>query len=217
MIAKECRDWLESVRDCFPKNKIAGLPELIEELGPAARGRWQIGLDSRDVFARPELRFFGRENGFDAFAKKAVKRLGLSARGGKPPAAGLPWLSFAWDMKEGSVADPWLSGSTGIHAASPFTKELLEEPALAALLEDFSALCPIEALISEWGLEGGTKVPRERWGLRLAAPEPWTRFMRLGIADPFLGMYSHLSYLNLDRRVAEISFEGARVKVYLGA
>lgn len=125
-------------------------------------------------------------------------------------------LELEWSLVKDAPLGRWTAAERRVEAA-PFTKDLLSDPAAAAVLEDFVALCPPEALLVERLRAKGGWTQSARWGLRLARPEPWPRFARLNLADPLVSHSTRLAHVVAGRSVREIWFEGAALTVYVGS
>jgi hypothetical protein len=164
------------------------LTRLRRAVESAGCGRWEVGISSA---------------GLDEATLRGYDGGGLASRE-------LPW-SLARDQ-----APP--PGPARKVSLRPLTREFLAEPAVAALLGDFLARCPADELVLESRKdEAGRWAQSERWGLRLRRPEPWPRFARLTLAEPFAARGTILAYLLRATRVREVRFEGPSVTAFLSA
>lgn len=238
MNIKRGLEWLKAFGECFPRAKCRGLKSLLAGFSGEA-WRWEIGLDSADKFCRISLRCFGfpqaRALDFGRFRRRASTLVpNLLQTRPLPPPVDIPWLSLGWNLKKDALEDACLySGvmalkpsskyAAGIRSdgkeiilhAQPFSKGWLKD---ASLANAFSGLFPVRRIVTEWEMApGGKPVAREKWALIFQESVPWPRFICSNLADPFLPESSQMTYLLLNGRVSEISFQGGALCVYFGA
>jgi hypothetical protein len=190
MILKECLEWITAAEQLLRGRRLPRLRLAVEALGRShGQARWQVGVSSA---------------GLDT----ASVRLLVAGRK-------LPVAALEWSLARDEALPP---GPRRKATLRPLTPEFLAEPAVAALLGDFVARCPARELVLETEKDArGRWIQSARWGLRLARPEPWARFARLTLAEPFAPRATIMAYLLSSRAVHEVRFEGPAVTVFLGA
>lgn len=206
MTHKECRDWLTALSQCLPRVKAAGLKRALEGWGRREPGgRWQAGLYSADLFSAVTLRRLDDGGGF-------------------------PTRSWRWDLRRDAAVGAWTyraeargvlrvgdDGSRALLRARPVSADLLRDAQLSAVFGDFSALCPIRDLVTEWRQTGAGLEASECWSLRLGGGAAWPLFARASVADPFLPESARLAYLLRDLKVRELALEGGALGVFVSA
>ncbi len=213
MNVKERVDWLAALKACFPKHDLRAMELAAEGVDGRAKGRWELSVRGGEP-GRAGLRFFGAEpSAYGAWQAGCSEAFGLGPWKGAPaPAKDGPWLQAAWDLKTGrwtalrffGAGEAWdFSAGRKTPArrrlqSAPYRGRLFGEPALDEALKAFHGLCPI-ARVTTGG--GG-------WSLRLEAPVRWPQFARTDLSAAFTAQSSQLGLFLLDRRVAELSFDG---------
>ncbi len=211
MNSKERTEWIKAVGACVPDAVVKGMLAAAEAVD--APGRWEVSVCGGGLRSAG-LRFFG-EGDYARWRKACGKAFGLAGAGPDGPAAGLPWLTAAWDLKTGRWTALRLSGSARgkaaawefrpgraparrILAPAAFKAGAFGEPALDGALEEFSRLAPLAAL----------SVEAPGWSLRLRRPLRWPLFARCDLSAAFTQTSSQLALFLLDRSVTELSFDG---------
>lgn len=233
MIGKELSDWLTTASRCLPGVLTGRLRKRAAELDAAAGGgRWEAGLWSGPALDRVTLSLYAA--GADAQLRSAAAL--LLGSGAKPPRAaapGIPWLELDWSLAKDEPLGAWVAGFDAsnqtrarVVAASgkeravgrtPFSLRALGGGEAASFVADFANLCPVESLRLEWRRDHqGCLCPAPVWGLRLARPEPWPRFVRANLADPLIPHASALAFLMEDRPVREVRFEEGALCALVG-
>ncbi|MFI5351293.1 MAG: hypothetical protein ACHQ2Z_17240, partial [Elusimicrobiota bacterium] len=173
-------------------------------------GGFCAGLEAKTL----AIRDFGTGGGFGAWKRAAGEALKMDVgENVSPPADGLPWLSLVWD----AAADRPLRVGPGavILKPAPYEARAIADAALAKILADFDALCPIRDLVFQFSSADPRKSqPLPAWSLRLKTPLPWPLFVRVDMAAPFAAESSQLSFFVLNRRVTELEFEGKKLWAY---
>jgi hypothetical protein len=209
------QDWLKTVEECRPAWRLAGLSPLLARWdGAAAGGVWEGGISNRPESKTLAVRYFGKDSEFPAWKRAASEIGGDCAVGDAPARGGLPWLTVVWDAAEDRPARVGPSLQT-LSKPDRFDPRAIEDPALAKVLADFHALCPIRDLVFQFSAAAsGESRPLPSWSLRLAEPLAWPLFLRLDMAASFAAESSQFSFFLLDRRVSELEFEGGAIWAY---
>jgi hypothetical protein len=212
--ASQRRDWLKILSECFPEWKLEGLDELLVRLDGAAEGGvWEGGLCSRPESKAVAVRYFGADGSAADWRRAAGESLGLPLEGRAPAADGLPWLTLLWDADAGRPAR--VGPGATLFKPGRYSRRAIEDAALARVLAEFDALCPIRDLVFQFPAEGpGKDRPLPGWSLRLERPLAWPLLARLDMAAPFSAESSRLAFLLLNLRVTELEFDGDRVWAY---
>jgi len=218
--------WLRAVAECFPRLKLEGLLTLKGKIdGLGAGGSWLGGIGNGAGFKRLGLKYFGGAEDFASWAGNAARVLALDQKEyPTPPPEGFPWLELHWDAESGAVESAAILGGPERKAGSsrawrfshgekallsraPFSAGLFAELGLEEAFRQFDSLCPVSGLISESAMDAaGRLTPRHAWSLQLKKAIAWPLLLRLDVAAPLAGMSSQLSFILLDREVAEIGF-----------
>ena len=241
----ERRDWLKAVSESLPRWRLGALNKLLAGLDVDAQGGfWEGGMCGRSGARVLALRYFGAPGDFARWRRAAGRLLELpGAVEAEPPMDGFPWATFVWNAATGGLERAALlsrvSGARGAGASahwsltraagrkkpatlllSPdrYSPRTIGDARLAKALDEFGALCPIRDLVYQFSVApSGKRRPLPSWSLRLKDPVAWPRFLRLNLADSFTAESSLLSFLQLDRRVSELAFEGETLWAFFRA
>lgn len=228
MNKKERSEWLKAVGACLPESDVRAMASTASALDAAGAGRWEVSVQGGGL-RLIGLRFFG--TGHHArWLKACRKSFSLKGPGPNAPRDGFPWLTAAWDLKTGRWTVLRLCGgargvslkpgqalawdfAAGVKAATrrllnpvPFKEGIFKEPILDRAFDDFSRLSSLAAL----------SIESPGWSLRFAQPLRWPLFARCDMAASFAPQASQLALFLLDRKVAEISFDGEALWAHCG-
>jgi hypothetical protein len=240
MNAIERQDWLQAVSESRPKLRLGPLIKLLARLdGAATGGFWEGGVSGRPGGQRLAVRYFGESRNYSSWRRAAGPLLELPDAGKhEAPTDGFPWASLVWNAAAGKLERAALlsrtSGSRGTNAViradgekkpraslfetEPYSSRTIVDEGLAKVLGAFDAQCPIRDLVYQFSAKGsGPRRPLPAWSLRLKDPVSWPLFLRLDLAGSFAAESSRLSFLLLDRRVSELSFEGETLWAFFRA
>lgn len=186
-------------------------------------GRWRLRLGARSAWDAPELEFLPALARAARLTPPLAALLGAKASAERAPDA-LAWLVLVWDARQGRVAaarvrvaageQSWRAGRVvgrRVLARRAWRATRFADPALAASFAALSRLCPLAESWSAAGADADAE-----WSLRLAAPEPWPRFLRLDQAAAFGPGAGVSSLLLLGRRVEELGYRGDEARVAVG-
>jgi hypothetical protein len=189
------RDWLKTVEECLPQWRLGGLTSLLDGWDKAASGgTWEGGICNRPEAKTLAVRHFDEAPG--------------------PSPRGLPSRTVVWDAAEDRPARVGPDRNIQFKP-DRYSPKSIEDPALAKVLADFDALCPIRDLVFRFSSAGsGKSQPLPSWSLRLKDPLAWPLFLRLDMAASFAAESSQFSFFLLDRRVSELEFDGGAIWVY---
>lgn len=198
--------WLRAARECHPKLRLAGFEALEKKLREALPSlSFQGGVGSREGFAKLAVRCSGPEADHARFRALLPKLLGKAVPiPRRAPGKGEPWLELVWDAKAGALAEAAVfeldaaltaAGRTPL-AHRPAGSALWAELGLGPALEAFTALCPVESMVTRGG----------QWSLRLSPPAAWPHFCRTDLSAPFSAGSSQASFILRSSLVAELGF-----------
>lgn len=233
------RCWLDAAAESAPELKLRGLLELRRRLSALCpEGRWEGAVGSAGGLARLGARFTGPEDRFAAWLPEAAALLDLRLpEAAAAPAAGVPWLSLIWDGERGAVescslagraAESGRAGSSGswsfeaggaaervLSSRTAFEPALIRGLPVEDAFSKLAGLWPLRWLVSESSVDAaGRLTPRLAWSLVGREPLPWPLLLRLDLAAPFAAASSALSFVALDRPVAEIAFRKESLWAY---
>lgn len=218
MNAKEAGEWVKAVGACVAGADAREAAAAVKAFG--TEGSWQASVCGRGP-GFVGLRFFGAGS-YAPWRAACAKLFSPGSGGPSAPREGHPWLSAAWDLSTGRRTALRLCGeAAGVRlkpgqafawdypadggaptrrllSPAPFKTGHFGEPALDRVLADFSGLSPLRALTVE----------EQGWSLSLAEPPRWPMFARSDVSAAFTPHSSQFALFMLDRRVAEIAFDG---------
>ena len=242
MNLKQRDDFIDGISKCFPELRLEKMKNSLDSLDRLPGEHWwEGGVSSGFGLDVVMLRYFGGARHLFPPWLSGVRNFFNLPRADFPvefPAPSFPWLSMTWNLKTGDWRDLLFLGHAAVNGrvlgalfragereskkiwlrSVPFSADALIEPALIELFLDFSRLVNIGNMVLESTLErGGGVLSRGKWSLRLKESISWPRFAALDMVGPFSSNISCLTFLLLDRRITELSFEEGFVNVYFSS